>query len=162
MCILQYIKLIGCKSFALIYAWLGGSICHGYMWILLYIKLLVIMISMDLWIVGGSICHWYMYILLYVRLISCNSVPWIYGHLWGVCLPWVYVHSAICETYGVWWCSMDLLSLGWSVCHWWYVHSAICETYLHPISLTYSRIHISACHMDHPNDKRSMLHHYTP
>ena len=71
-----------------------------------------------------------MCILLYVRFMSCNSAAWISGHLgglsamgicafcymsnflmvmvlhgsmlnWGVHLPWVYVHSAICETYGM-------------------------------------------------------------
>ena len=41
------------------------------------------------------------------------------------------MHSAICETYMVQWCSIYLLSIGvgvdvFSV----YVHSAICETYL--------------------------------
>ena len=38
-------------------------------------------------------------------------------YCWGFHLPWVYVHSAICETYGVWWCSMDLLSLRRSIWH---------------------------------------------
>ena len=31
---------------------------------------------------------------------------------WGVCLPWVYVHSSICETYLVWWHCIDLWSTG--------------------------------------------------
>ena len=48
----------------------------------------------------------------------------------GRCIS-VYVHSAICETYLVQWCSIYLLSIGvgvdvFSV----YVHSAICQTYL--------------------------------
>ena len=30
---------------------------------------------------------------------------------WGVHLTWVYVHSAICETYWVLQCSMDLWSI---------------------------------------------------
>ena len=68
MCILQYIKLIGCNGFAWIYAWNQGSISH-----------------------------WYICILLYVWLMGCNVVAEIYCHL-GVCLPWVYVHSAIHET----------------------------------------------------------------
>ena len=37
---------------------------------------------------------------------------------WGIHLPWVYVHSAICETYWVYWCSIDLCHNGWSICHW--------------------------------------------
>ena len=48
-------------------------------------------------------------------------------------LPWVYVHSAICETYVVQWCCIDLWSVrggcGVSL-QWVYVHSAICETYV--------------------------------
>ena len=73
------------------------------------------------------ICHGYMCILLYVTLIWCSGVPEIYAQLggmsamgicaffdmwhwfgvvvfqrsmvnWGVCLPWVYVHSSICDT----------------------------------------------------------------
>ena len=34
----------------------------------------------------------------------------------GVSLPWVYVHSPICETYLVQWCCIDLWSIrgeGW-------------------------------------------------
>ena len=50
----------------------------------------------------GSVCHWYMCILLYMKHIWCNGFPEIYGRLEegdGVSLPWVYVHSAIYETY---------------------------------------------------------------
>ena len=48
----------------------------------------------------------------------------------GVSLPWVYAHSAICETYLVWWFSTDLCSIGGGGIHLplVYVHSAICET----------------------------------
>ena len=62
-----------------------GSICNGYMCILLYVRLMGVMVyhgSMVNW-QGVSICHGYMCILLYVRLIGCNSVAWIYGHLVG-------------------------------------------------------------------------------
>ena len=38
--------------------------------------------------------------------------------IWGVHQPWVYVNSAICEMYWVYWCSIDLWSIGgWSICH---------------------------------------------
>ena len=50
----------------------------------------------------GSVCHCYICILLYVKLIWCSGVAYIYGQLeegGGVSLPLVYVHSAICETY---------------------------------------------------------------
>ena len=42
MCILLYVKLIGCNGVAYIYAPLEegvGSVCHRYMSILLYLKL---------------------------------------------------------------------------------------------------------------------------
>ena len=48
------------------------SVCHGYVCILLYFKFLVWLCCIDLLSVrGGS----------------------------GVSLPWVYLHSPICETY---------------------------------------------------------------
>ena len=50
----------------------------------------------------GSVCHGYMCILLYVKLIQCSGFPEIYARLeerGGVSLPSVYVHSSICETY---------------------------------------------------------------
>ena len=58
---------------------------------------------------GGVNMPWYICILLYMRLIWCNGFPeiWCSGvvDLWSigggsvVNLPWVYVHSAIYETY---------------------------------------------------------------
>ena len=62
-----------------------GSICLGYMCILLYVKL--IQCSGVAWIYGqleervGSICHGYMCILLYMKLIWSNGFPEIYGQL---------------------------------------------------------------------------------
>ena len=40
---------------------------------------------------------------LYVKLIWCSGVAEIYGQLeeGEVYLPWVYVHTSICETYSV-------------------------------------------------------------
>ena len=50
----------------------------------------------------GSVCHGYMCILAYVKLTGCSGVAEIYAQLEeGVCLPWVYVHSSIYETYWV-------------------------------------------------------------
>ena len=52
----------------------------------------------------GSIWHGYMCIVLYMKLIWCNGFPEIYAWLeegWGVNLPWVYVHCAIYEVCGV-------------------------------------------------------------
>ena len=46
----------------------------------------------------GSICHGYMCILLYMKLIWCNAFPEIYALLEGVHLTEVYVHAAICKT----------------------------------------------------------------
>ena len=45
-----------------------------------------------------SVCHGYMCILLYMKLMWCGGFPEIYAQL-GVHWPLVYVHSAICETY---------------------------------------------------------------
>ena len=52
----------------------------------------------------GSICHGYMCILLYVKLIGCNGVAGIYAQLeegGRFSLPWVYVQFSICGTYWV-------------------------------------------------------------
>ena len=59
---------------------------------------------MDLWLIGGPSAKEYMCILLYVKLIGCNGFAYILcliGGGDGVSLPWVYVHSTICETYWV-------------------------------------------------------------
>ena len=145
MSILLYIKLVLCSGFPEFYARLEEgveSVCHGYMSILLYMKLI--------WCSGfqrsmlnwrsrqwQSVCHGYMSILLYMKLICCSGFPEIYAQLkegvesvchgymsillymkliwcsgfqrsmlnWrtggGVSLPWVYVHSAIYESYVV-------------------------------------------------------------
>ena len=117
MCILVCLRLIGCNSVAWIYGQFGGSICHGYMCIWLYMKL--IGCNGFAWIyawIGGSISHWYICILLYVWLMGCNGVAQINCHL-RVCLPWIYVHSAICEMNWLYWCSINLWSIGgWSFC----------------------------------------------
>ena len=101
-----------------------GSICHGYMCILLYMKLIwcsgVAEIYGQLEEGMGSVCHGYMYIFLYVQMIWCSVVVLQRSmvHWWGVHLPWVYAHSAICEADLVQWCCRDLWSIpGGSVCH---------------------------------------------
>ena len=79
-----------------------GSICQGYMCILLYVKhigcggfkYIYALLEEGM----GSVCHGYMCILGYVKLIGCNGIPHIYGKLEGVHLVKVYVHSAICGT----------------------------------------------------------------
>ena len=104
MCILLYVRLMGCNGFAWIYGQLAEeSICHGYMCILLYMKLIGCNGFACIYgpLAEGSICHGYMCILLYMRLIGFNGFAWIYCQLAGVHLPWVDVHSAICETYVV-------------------------------------------------------------
>ena len=51
-----------------------------------------------------------------MKLIQCSAVAEIYGQLeeggGGVSLSWVYVHSAIYETYLVQRCCLDLWSIG--------------------------------------------------
>ena len=39
---------------------------------------------------GGSICHGWMCILLYVKLIQCNGIPLIYGQLEEGALVYVH------------------------------------------------------------------------
>ena len=42
----------------------------------------------------------YMCIMLYVKVIWCNGIPYIYFQLeWGVYVSYIYVHSAICDSY---------------------------------------------------------------
>ena len=78
-----------------------GSVCYGYMCILLYGKLIwcsgfpEIYAQLEEGVVSAY--HWYMCILLYVKLIWCSGFPKIYAPLEEGAL--VYVHSAICETY---------------------------------------------------------------
>ena len=70
-----------------------------------------------------------------MKLIWCSGFPEIYAQLeegGGVRLPWVYVNSAIYETYLVYWFSRDLCSIGGGNgvrLPWVYVNSAIYETY---------------------------------
>ena len=81
-----------------------GSICHGYMCILLYMKLFGVMVfhgSMVNWRrrVGPIdhrsmlhhytpyICPRYLCMMLYMKLIQCSGLPWIYGQLEGVVQP---------------------------------------------------------------------------
>ena len=47
---------------------------------------------------GGQVCHGYLCILLYVKLIQCSGIPVISAHKQGrgIGLPWVSVHSSIC------------------------------------------------------------------
>ena len=89
----------------------------------------------------GSICHGYMCIVLYIyiKLIWCNGFPKIYAHLvegGGVNLPWVYVHCAIyiLNLFGVMVFQRSLLNWRrWvgSTCHGYMcIVLYICETYL--------------------------------
>ena len=97
--------------------WSRGYVCHGYMCILLYVKLIQCCGFPEIYVQleegVGSVCNGYMCILLYLKLIQCSGFPEIYVWLeQGVCLPLVYVHSSICETYSVLWFSRDLCSIG--------------------------------------------------
>ena len=68
-------KLIWCSGFPKMYAWLDEGV--------------------------GSVCHGYMCILLYMKLLWCSGFSEIYAWLEegdGVNLPWVYVQCAIYET----------------------------------------------------------------
>ena len=108
ICIIQlYVKLTGCNSFAWIYAWLEGLSDIGiyalcYMWNLFGV--MVLHRSMLIWRRGWGqsaigicaffyICNW-----LSVMMLHRSMLIWQRG---GIHLPWVYVHSAIYETYWV-------------------------------------------------------------
>ena len=71
MCIFQYVKLIWCSGVPDIYGQLGEG-------------------TSDL----GICAFCYMWNLFGVVVFHRSMVDWR-----GVHLPWVYVHSAICETY---------------------------------------------------------------
>ena len=59
----------------------------------------------------GYIYTQYMHIQLHVKIMWCNGIPWIYCQLeWGLHVFSVYAHFAICETYLMYWYSIDLLS----------------------------------------------------
>ena len=64
-----------------------GSVCHGYMHILLYMKLIqcsgVAQIYGQLEERVGSVFPGYMCILLYMKLIQCSGVAYIYGQIRG-------------------------------------------------------------------------------
>ena len=142
MCILQYVKLIGCNGVAGIYAQLEGVCGHSvmsiyalfYMW-----NWLGVMVCRDLWWIGGGgwgdsgmgICASFsMWKLLGVMVLHRYVLVWRRGG--GVSLSWVYVHSSICENDLVKCCCIDLCSIGGGgrvSLPWVFVHAAICETY---------------------------------
>ena len=83
-----------------------GSVLHGYMCILLYVELVQCSGFPEMYAQleegVGSVFHGHMCILLYMKLILCSGFPEIYAQLeegGGVTLPWVFVCSAIYETY---------------------------------------------------------------
>ena len=119
ICILLYMKLIQCSGVAQIYGHLEeaeGGVCLPWVYVhsAIYENYSVQWCCLDLWFIGGGgyIYLRYMCILLYVKLIWCGGVAQIYGPLeeveGGVSLPWVYVHSAMCETVAVQWFYKDL------------------------------------------------------
>ena len=80
-----------------------GSVCHGYMCILLYMKLLGCSgfpeIYAQLEEGVGSVSHGYMCILLYMKLIWCSGFPEIYAQLeegvWGQSAMVIYAFCYI-------------------------------------------------------------------
>ena len=109
-------KLIVCNGVAWIYGWLeGGSICHGYMCILLYVKLIWCSGIPHIydWLEEGGQLIWWVKVIWKCKnvnmtwhstplghqmplLNSCSVVVFHRSMVkWGVHLPWVDVHSAI-------------------------------------------------------------------
>ena len=72
------------------------GIC-AFFYICNWLSVMMLHRSMLIW---GSICHGYMCILQYMKLIGCKILAWISDWL-GVHLPRVYVNSTIYKTYWV-------------------------------------------------------------
>ena len=90
MCILLYVKLIRCIGVAQIYGWLEeGAWGQSAM---------------------GICAFFYMSNSCSVVVFQRSMLDWRRGH--GVSLPWVYVHSSLCETYLVYWSCTDLWLIG--------------------------------------------------
>ena len=100
-----------------------GSICHGYMCILLYTLLILCggfpEIYAELEEKVGSVCHDDLGICALYYMSSCFGIDALVIQIYcrseewgGVILPWVYVPSDIYETYLVQWCCIYLLSIG--------------------------------------------------
>ena len=97
-----------------------GSICHGYMCIVLYMKLIWCngfpKISAQLEEGVGSICHGYMCIVLYMKPIWCNGFPQISAQLeegvGSICHGYMCMVLYIYETYLVSWFSRYLCLIG--------------------------------------------------
>ena len=118
----------GCSSIAGMYAQLGGQFCHGYMCIVLYLKLIWcngftdISASLE---AGGVNLPWvYVHCSIYIYRSAMRCPKFGVAVLqlsilyWGGSLPWVFVHCAIYETYVVSWFCRDLCSIGGgSICH---------------------------------------------
>ena len=111
-----------CSGIIEIYGWLWGSICHGYMCILLYMKHVwcsgfpeiyaqleegvgsichgymcihissVVASQRSMVNWGGSICHGYMCILLYVKLMWCSGFH-------RCIVDWLRGRGSICHGY---------------------------------------------------------------
>ena len=108
MCMLLYMKPMWCNGIPEIYAQLEegwgqsamGISAFCYKWNLFGV--MVFQKSMLDWRGGGYIWQRYMSMLIYVKLLWCSGVAYINCQLeegGGVNLPWVYVKSAIHETY---------------------------------------------------------------
>ena len=147
MCILLYVKLIGCNGFAYIYAWLEegvGSVCHAYMCILLYVKPIGCngVAEMYAWLEEGGVmvlhrllvsCRGCM--LLYMKLIWYSGFPEIYAWLeeggLGQSVMGIGALCYIWHLFGVMVLQRSMLNWRrgvWVNLPWVYVHCAIYET----------------------------------
>ena len=102
---------IWCRCVARIYNQLRGSICLGYMCILLYLLDLPSLCSgmqgIYAQLTEESICHRYICIVLYMKCIWCNGLPEIYawleegvgsichGHIWNIFGVMVFQRSML-------------------------------------------------------------------
>ena len=139
---------VWCSSIAGIYAWLGGQSAMGscalcYIWNLFCAMVL----QRSMLNCRGSICHRYMYIVLYIYIEICHemcqvwfsSIQGIYARLEqegqcaiGICVFVLYIerYTITCAKFDVAVFKASMLDCKWSNVPWVYVHCAIYETYV--------------------------------
>ena len=128
MCILLYVKLLWCSSIPYIYGQLEGGTSalsmSAFCYVLNICTAVVFHTSMVNWMRGTSALS----ICAFCYMLNIFSVVVLHRSMVNSRSPsgaLVYVHSAICETYSVYWYSIDLWLnwRRWGTCSLVYVHS---------------------------------------
>ena len=110
--ILLYVTLIWCSGVSEIYGQFGGRGICAFFFMWHWFSVVVFQRSMVNW---GIICHGYMCILLYVKLIWCSGVPEIYGQLGGTSTMGICAFFYMWNLFGVVVFQRSMVNLGgWS------------------------------------------------